>query len=225
MHGLVVRAHKGERHTYQPVRSPLCASSQPEDIINAFLQLYLFDTLYIADLDAIQHTGSQAPIIQRLEKEYPHIEFWVDTGIATMTAYQQWVDQHESRCVIGTETLQDGSPLETLDKNAFILSLDFREDQFLGPGALLQDSILWPHDVIIMALGRVGSDQGPDYNLLEKLTAARSDKNYYAAGGVRTLDDLIRLNAMNLRGVLLASILHEGDFTAKGIEPIPCNKR
>jgi phosphoribosylformimino-5-aminoimidazole carboxamide ribotide isomerase len=224
MRGLAVRAREGKRHTYRPIQSPLCASPQPEDVINAFLQLYPFDTFYIADLDAVLGAGNQSRVIQRLEKEYPRVEFWVDAGIATLSAYRLWTGQHRSRCVIGTETLADAALLEALDKNSFILSLDFKADRLLGPGVLLQHSTLWPSNVIIMTLSRVGSSRGPDYNLLAKLTGSRPEKNYYAAGGVRARGDLTRLKEMNLRGVLLASFLHEGHLVTEDIaEVIACS--
>ncbi|MEW8382346.1 MAG: nickel transporter, partial [Candidatus Thiodiazotropha taylori] len=53
MNGIVVRAIRGQRQSYLPSSTPLCQSSQPEAVISALLSLYPFDTLYIADLDAI----------------------------------------------------------------------------------------------------------------------------------------------------------------------------
>ena len=44
----------------------------------------------------------------------------------------------------------------------WVLSLDFRGDDFLGPRDILDRDDLWPERIIVMTLARVGAASGPD---------------------------------------------------------------
>ena len=63
--GVVVHAHQGMREQYQPIGSNLCQSSDIYRVIEAFLGVYDFDTIYIADLNAITHQGDHDRLIMR----------------------------------------------------------------------------------------------------------------------------------------------------------------
>ena len=58
--GHVVRAFRGERASYAPIVTPLAASSAPQEVVAGFLRLHDFDTIYVADLDAIERRGDHA---------------------------------------------------------------------------------------------------------------------------------------------------------------------
>jgi len=58
MNGEVVHAKHGNRHEYLPIKSVLTYSSEPLAVVQALLALYPFKQLYIADINAIQKTGS-----------------------------------------------------------------------------------------------------------------------------------------------------------------------
>src|SRR5207253_1947746 len=51
--GVVVRGLAGRRAEYRPVVSRLTTSHQPLDIAQAFRDIFGFEHLYLADLDAI----------------------------------------------------------------------------------------------------------------------------------------------------------------------------
>ena len=90
MHGQVVHARMGQRQHYQPIQSLLCSSSTPIDIVNALLELYPFERLYIADLNAIQGKNNHFQTIQALIDELPLIEIWLDRGIACVDDLQDY---------------------------------------------------------------------------------------------------------------------------------------
>src|SRR6476661_3097092 len=85
MHGQVVHARLGQRQHYQPMQSSLCGSSTPIDIINALLELYPFEQLYIADLAAIQGLSNHFKADQAIQKAFPQLEVWLDSGIANIS--------------------------------------------------------------------------------------------------------------------------------------------
>jgi phosphoribosylformimino-5-aminoimidazole carboxamide ribotide isomerase len=207
--GMVVHAREGRRAQYAPIRSSLCKGAHPETIMAALLDLHPFRTIYFADLDAIQRVGSNRGILGRLHERFPAVEIWADTGIADAAALRGWISAGLGRNVIGSESLGDVRFMDSA-RELCVLSLDFTGTAFSGPAALLQDAGRWPTDVLAMNLQRVGSDAGPDLELIAALAAKRPDCRIYAAGGVRSVEDLRQVSAAGAAGALLASALHDG---------------
>jgi phosphoribosylformimino-5-aminoimidazole carboxamide ribotide isomerase len=213
--GMVVHAHEGRRDEYRPVRSKLAAGAEPKTIAHALLELHPFNTLYIADLDAIQGRGNNREGIRAIRRQCPDLELWVDSGIANDAALTRWLAADLGHPVIGSESLVDADFLLTVRARAeevsAVLSLDYQGDQFKGPQALLDHpERYWPDRVLAMNLHRVGSDQGPDLNLVVDLARRVPGCQIYAAGGVRSVDDLQQAAKAGASGALLASALHDG---------------
>ncbi|WP_159730864.1 HisA/HisF-related TIM barrel protein [Methylosinus sp. Ce-a6] len=221
--GHVVRAFRGERAAYAPIVTPLAAGSAPEAIVAGFLRLFAFDTIYIADLDAIERCGDHGAAIEALARRFPQICFWVDNGAESEPEGSRSDAARGPRAfglanlypVIGSESLaQDRAPDLSREARA-ILSLDFRGDGFLGPRALLDNPQFWPPRVIVMTLARVGAFAGPDLALLSSLARRAQGREIYAAGGLRDARDLEALARIGVAGVLVASALHDGRLSAQ----------
>lgn len=208
MGGHAVRARRGERHRYGPLNCRLCPTSDPLAVMDALLARYHFSTVYVADLDAITGRGHHDALLATLRTRYPFLHFWVDQGPRAPSG--SW------RRVIGSESLRSLQPLmPSIQRNRSepLLSLDFRGRRLIAPRGLWPRTDLWPREVIAMQLRRVGSDLGPDLALLHRLQGhARSrgaDIRLYAAGGVRGMADLCRLQRLGVAGVLLAGSLYD----------------
>jgi phosphoribosylformimino-5-aminoimidazole carboxamide ribotide isomerase len=214
MGGVVVAAKMGDRSTYAPLISPLCPSSQPAAVVGGLLRLHPFDTLYVADLDAICGNGSQLSLIGALHRQWPRLVLWVDSGLTAIENIAAF-----ARPVLGSESLASTAQLSRLcrDIPSPVLSLDFRQEGLLGPNGLDLEPALWPEDVIVMTLSRVGADAGPDLGLLARLQRAAPHTRLYAAGGVRDLADLQSLRKMGAAGALLATALHRGRIGPRDI--------
>jgi phosphoribosylformimino-5-aminoimidazole carboxamide ribotide isomerase len=176
--------------------------------MDALLAHYHFGTVYIADLDAITGRGHHDALLATLRTRYPFLHFWVDQGPRDPSG--PW------RRVIGSESLRSLQPLMPSiqrSRKEPLLSLDFRGRRLIAPRGLLRRTDLWPRDVIAMQLRRVGSDLGPDLALMHRLQRqARSREpkfRLYAAGGVRGIPDLCRLQRLGVAGVLLAGSLYD----------------
>lgn len=202
MDGRVVHAREGRRDEYRPLVSRLCAGSAPAAVLAGLLALHPFRRCYIADLDAILGHGGHRDLVAGLCRAHPGVEFWLDAGWRDARDAAGW----PGRPVFGSESL---AAAERLPAGA-VLSLDFRGEHFLGQRAWLDDAGLWPDDVIVMTLARVGGALGPDLERLSALRARAPGKNLYAAGGVRGGADLAALERAGAAGVLLASALHDG---------------
>ncbi|MFC7400484.1 HisA/HisF-related TIM barrel protein [Chelatococcus sp. GCM10030263] len=208
-HGLVVRAKAGERARYAPIVTPLSATADPVDVAQGLLAAVPAKRLYVADLDGIEGRGSDHASLARLAAACPGIELWVDSGFAADAELGAFLDNGIGKPVLGSESQGDGE-LFARWRDHVVLSLDFRGEGFLGPRTLLDDSDLWPEAVIVMTLARVGTGTGPDTKRLAAIKARAPNSRVYAAGGLRGPEDLRRLEALGIAGVLVASALHDG---------------
>ena len=216
--GAVVRARMGQRDQYRPIETPLSSSSDPNDVVRGLLSIYPFQTLYVADLDAIARTGDNQNVLANLRETFPQTMLWVDNGIGELLRALDWLSRGCGCLVLGSETLTSAVPVRELARDPrVILSLDFRGDEFLGPPELLSDASCWPSQVIVMTLARVGSGAGPDLVRLSAIRAAAPDRRLYAAGGIRNRADLAALTRAGIAGALVATSLHDGNVTARDI--------
>ncbi len=222
--GLVVSAQQGNRESYQPINSSLSKSSKIEDVLKVFLSLYPFETIYIADLNAITNSGNNQYLIDKLISNYTNIEFWIDNGIKLedISAFAGL----NYKLIIGSES-QNNSSFQHLNQvlNNIILSLDYFPDQgFKGPDELLENSALWPNNIIIMTLERVGINSGPDFEKLTYFSEKNPSKNIIAAGGIRDEMDLLQLKKLGINHALIASALHSGKLTSQIINNLQTKK-
>ena len=206
--GLVVHAHLGLREHYQPIHTKLCQSADFYQVMAAFLTLADFECFYIADLNAITGFGHHEALIAELLKTYPQKTFWIDSG------YQMFKDYADNHLpVLGSECYSEDQIVELKAfKKRFILSLDYGQSGALGATSLFRDQSLWPETIIIMTLNRVGSQQGPDLEILSAFCTRYPEQHFVAAGGIRHNEDLQSLKLIGIRQALLASALHSGDI-------------
>jgi len=109
LNGICVHAKKGERTRYLPIKSKLTQSSQPLDIVKAFMDIYPFKTLYIADLNAIQSIQNLGThhirIIEDIKYHFPDLALWVDAGINSVEKTKQW-SALGAQVILGSEAFQ-----------------------------------------------------------------------------------------------------------------------
>lgn len=211
--GQAVHAKQGFRKRYQPLATRLCPTGDPFACASALLSVYPFDTIYIADLDALMSTGSNSLLIESLVEHFPDIVFWIDQGlnssISVGSRNRPWVP------VLGTESLTESSlPRLALQQSQTVLSLDFSSTGLLGPKVLIENDKFWPERIIVMNLANVGGNVGPNWQRFEYFRRNWPDRQFIAAGGIRHEEDLDGLASLGFVGVLLASALHRGQITA-----------
>lgn len=220
MNGLVVHAKHGNRHEYLPIKSSLTDSSEPLAVVQAVLAFYPFKQLYIADINAIQKTGNHKNTIIEITNNFSNVEIWLDAGFDSQSSIKSYQSRN-IKPVLGSESLgsiDQYQALSSVSQHRAILSLDYKEDLFQGAQDLLSDASLWPNDLIVMTLNKVGSNAGPDLAKLASLKIRTKHSKIYAAGGVRNSADLEALKASNISGALVASALHNGALTQQQIK-------
>jgi phosphoribosylformimino-5-aminoimidazole carboxamide ribotide isomerase len=212
--GVVVHARQGMREQYLPISTSLCQSPDIYQVIEAFLGVYAFDTIYIADLNAITQQGDHERMIAEVLTCFPHILFWIDSGYQRFKKFP-----HNYLPVLGSECYSDETVLELKAFNKrFILSLDYSRSEALGAKSLFSDQDLWPDNIIIMTLNRVGSHQGPDLDKLNWFCEQYPHKHFVAAGGIRNTADLQALKQIGVEQALIASALHSGTIRREDIK-------
>jgi len=176
------------------------------------LELYRFDTVYIADLDAIMGQAPQASLIAQLHQQFPQLRWMVDAGFRQAQAILNYPCPIQA--VIGSESIQQIAQWQALQQalaDDLVLSLDYRAGQFLGCAALWQQDELWPSTLIAMSLSHVGSGAGPDWQWLEQGMQKKPSAKWIAAGGIRNQQDWHKLKSMGVHAGLMASALHQID--------------
>lgn len=207
--GQVVHAVAGHREQYHPVCSQLCPDSDPVNIVQAFLDIHTFTTIYIADLDAIATGKPDNACVQKLLRHFPHLDFWLDRGYLNKADIIHATQPRVSH-VTGSETgLSPALLAPLLDISPQpVLSLDFKDGGLLGDQTLLQHPEIWPANIIIMNLDRVGTATGVDENLLAQIRLAATHRHIFIAGGIRNMSDVMKLQNKGIAGILIATALH-----------------
>ena len=73
-----------------------------------------------------------------------------------------------------------------------------------------------PHglrEVICTDIAKDGMLQGPTFDLYARLQAAYPEQDIIVSGGISKMDDIRRLNEMNLRHVIVGKAIYEGRIT------------
>lgn len=223
--GQAVLARGGERATYQPLKTRFADSAEPREVIAGLLGASLFDSIYIADLDALTGAGDNRATLLAAAAAWPRCRFVVDIGLRPATAVTDLLAADNIDLIIASEAL--GSMVDyhelrrRIPPQRCLLSLDRRAGALLGPALLFGASRLWPTRIIHMDLARVGANQGPDLEGLEALATLAPLHQIHAAGGVRNAADLEQLAGAGVHAVLVGSALHDGRLEPKGFVPDP----
>lgn len=223
--GTVVKARAGIRDSYAPIVTPLASTAEPAEVAHGMLAACPSDTLYVADLDAIVDGVPPDEVsLAAIRAACPGVTCWVDAGFWEIATVTRFLKAGFGRPVLGSESQRDTGLVRALGDRA-ILSLDTRGDEQLGPAELHEDAALWPRDIIVMTLGRIGSDGGPDVSAVEEILARRPEVRAYAAGGIRGEQDIAMLERAGIAGALVASAIHGGVLTKRGCDPSQFDER
>lgn len=219
--GLTVWAKMGFRDLYKPIRSRLYPFSNPLAAVKKLSSLG-FKTVYMADLDAILYGFINTELYKALSSE---VNLIVDPGVKSFEGASSLFDAGIEKLIVATETLPKleiaQSILEVYGCNRVVLSLDLKNREILSkipgfkslsPKECLEEFMkLGFEEVIVVDLARVGSHSGPDLELIRELKTASI--KLIVGGGVRNLNDLLRLREMGIEAALVASALHQSKLT------------
>lgn len=239
--GRVVRAIAGQRQRYQPIRSVLAADPQPRTVASAFRNAG-FDTVYVADLDAI---GGAAPNWMALQAIAAcGLNLLLDAGVdgigrASQLACYAADQPRLSGIVLGLESLPNpqvlASCVQVVGRRQSLFSLDLHRGRPLSnwpawqqasPGQIVAEVIAAGLSrLIVLDLACVGTARGPRIGeLCRQLRDEHPAVEILAGGGVRHLQDLEALRAAGCHAALVASALHDGTLLPPGAGRLTPNR-
>jgi phosphoribosylformimino-5-aminoimidazole carboxamide ribotide isomerase len=227
--GVAVHAVRGRRKDYQPLKSVLCASTDPVDVA-ASLKAFGFGELYVADLDAITGGQPSFSLFKRIADKVG-FEMMVDAGVTNMRRAEEVLDSGVSKVIIGTETLRSLSfvaeAVESLGNERIVVSLDLMGNRILSgfelgrlaePITFLRElEALGISQIIVLDLARVGSPEGANLTFLQEVLRNIKAK-VLVGGGVRDVKDLTELKNLGVFGVLVATALHSGKISPENLK-------
>jgi len=228
LNGVTVHAVKGKRTKYKPLKSVLCNSTDAIAVASAFRSLG-FGDLYVADLDAITGKGENLATMRQVVEDMG-LKLMVDAGVCGQEQAKELLQCGVTRVIVGTETLPSLSHLslllQSLGTDKVVVSLDLKDGKVLSKSLAIASmgvvelarrlEEMGVLEVIVLDLARVGSGEGVDAALLEKLVHELKIK-VDVGGGVRGIDDLLTLKRLGVQAVLLATALHQGKITIEDL--------
>lgn len=222
MAGRVVRAVAGRREQYHPWRSPLCDSDEPVIVGPALVQQARSDTLYIADLDAIQGRTNQFTHYKMITCQ---VASWIDAGVRHPNDATAVLDAGATHVIVGSETIASpeafSEVLAYVGADRVIFSLDLMggrprcSDAWrrIGDSAAIIREVVRQglQRLIVLELSRVGVGAGTGtVELCQWLREAYPGLAVIAGGGIRDRRDVSELEQAGVSAVLVATALHEG---------------
>jgi phosphoribosylformimino-5-aminoimidazole carboxamide ribotide isomerase len=227
--GVAVHAVRGVRKEYKLLKSVLCESADPLAVAKAFQKLG-FKELYIADLNAITGNHDNFKVLEMIAFE-TGLQLMVDAGVNDLRTAKEVIQQGASKVIVGTETLISiafvEEAIQTLGLQHVIVSLDMKNGQLLSkldprefsdPIHVLREfQRIGLTQAILLDLARVGSQEGVDVAFLRKVLD-RVDLEVFVGGGVRDVNDLVKLKELGVYGVLLATALHSGKISVEELK-------
>jgi phosphoribosylformimino-5-aminoimidazole carboxamide ribotide isomerase len=175
-------------------------------------------------------------VYERLAAEGLHL--WLDAGVRDFQTVERLLGMaaHRLRIVVGLESIRSpaalGEIIERVGPDRVIFSLDMDEGRpRIAPGAAW--SIDEPCEIaaqaidfgirrlILLDLARVGTDRGIGrVPLLRQIRARYPAIDVGLGGGVRGMDDVLRLKECGASSVLVGSAIHDGRIGRRELERI-----
>ena len=210
--GVVVHAKRGERDSYEPVKSTIVNSTNPLEIIDSIQP----SEVYVADLNRLQGRGDNLAMIKDISVR---TKTMCDIGISSSDDLLE--DCGTSTRILGTET----APFELMC-NALPAGVSVSIDIFKG--LILAKDPHTPRDVlelvrvfnecnisdlIVLDMDRVGTSTGFDAGLLSDIVDI-STHPVLLGGGVSDENDLDALQEIGMSGALVATAIHNGKIAS-----------
>lgn len=219
LNGIAVHAIRGERARYPPVKSRVCDSSSPLDIVSVLTPR----EVYIADLDRLQHFGDNFELIKKISEK---TRTMADIGAENMSDVEKCAEIADT-ILLGTET----ASLDLIQKackqsqGKISVSIDIKKGRVLTndmkmtvePKELV--NVLNDYDIkdiIILDLDKVGTGAGIDVEFFKEIARA-SNHNVLVGGGIKDMNDIDALKEIGMGGALVATAVHNGKIPVEFI--------
>ena len=217
MDGLCVRLVRGD-----PSRRTIYGD--PVEIAKKF-EREGAEWIHLVDLDAAMGLGDNSALIAKIIEEVK-AEVEVAGGIRSLEKASRLIEAGASRVVLGTSAIRDPSFISSVSetigsertgvavdvRNGVVMVEGWKEETGLSYPTIIGMLNGYPFSTLILTCVDVdGTLQGPNLEVIGE-SLKISEKQVYAAGGVRGLEDLKALARIGVGGVIVGKALYEGDI-------------
>jgi len=188
--------------------------------------------IHVVDLDAAFGTGSNRAVIADVARE-TGVSVQVGGGLRSLPLVEGVLEFGAARVVLGTEAIVDGAFLDeclrryvervvvALDTDGDVVKVRGWTEPAGGFDEVLDRLVrAGVPRLLVTAIARDGTLEGPDLDLYRRVTAA-VEVPVLASGGVGSLDDLRRLARVGVEAVIVGKALYEGNFTLREAMEVP----
>lgn len=226
MNGQAVHANKGKRKQYKPVSSKLVESASAIHLIRAYIDLFGFQEVYIADLDAIVHENPNIELIKTIINE-TEISLMLDAGVRNIFDIVEITDLGVDKVILATETIDSfdviADGVEQLGPESVVVSIDMKNKVILARNEKIKGCNIFEiiefctkkgvKEFILLDLVRVGTRSGCYDPLYGEIRKKYPNIEMLLGGGAKNLSDIQMLRSKSVDGILIATALHEGKIT------------
>ncbi|HUQ20751.1 MAG TPA: 1-(5-phosphoribosyl)-5-[(5-phosphoribosylamino)methylideneamino] imidazole-4-carboxamide isomerase [Gemmatimonadaceae bacterium] len=186
-----------------------------------------FSTLHVVDLDAASAQGSNAELIREvISSTGSNVQ--VGGGVRDDAAVASLIEAGASAIIVGTRALQDPDWLAALSARypqRIIVALDVRDGVPVVEAWRREAGVTFEQvmefvellplaGILLTAVHREGSLEGPDVPLVEKAVRA-TPHPIIAAGGVSSVEDLRALQRAGAAATVMGMALYTGAIDPK----------
>lgn len=206
--------------------------AEPAEMVQRFADCGV-TRVHIVDLDGAKaaRPANLATLERMAHVEGVSIEW--GGGLKDETSVRQVFDAGAAYAIVGSVAAKQpdlfGAWLQAFGAERMVLGADVREgkvsvsgwmeDLDLGIEHLID--LFRPHglrQVICTDIARDGMLQGPSFDLYTRLQTTYPDIDFTVSGGISSMDDIRRLDSLNLRKVIVGKAIYEGRISLKDIE-------
>lgn len=226
MNGKVVRLRRGDPNSMK------IYNDDPIAIAKKWISLGV-DGLHIVDLDAVLGKGDNQLIIVSIIKSVK-IPIQVGGGIRDFNQANKLLKEGVYRVVLSTLAFKNPFELKSLLKEygdeRVMVALDYKDNIVMINGWRVSTNISLESALrrfkdegvklfLLTSINRDGELCGPDFKTFELIKGIK-DVEIFASGGIRSLDDIIKLKDLGVRGVILGKAIYEGIINLKEVVSI-----
>ncbi|HIE14813.1 TPA: 1-(5-phosphoribosyl)-5-[(5-phosphoribosylamino)methylideneamino]imidazole-4-carboxamide isomerase [Candidatus Bathyarchaeota archaeon] len=189
------------------------------------------DLIHIIDLDAALEIGSNRGTILRILRTV-NIPVQVGGGIRTLKTAQDLLEEGVERVILGSLAFKESRAVEKLieeyGKNRVVIALDHLKGEVMIKGwkestdltviKAIQKFLDYGANLfLVTSVLRDGTMIGSDIKTLKKTMERYPNVRLIAAGGIRSIDDIVSLNRIGIHGVVIGRALYDRIFTLREI--------
>ncbi|MFW9867734.1 MAG: 1-(5-phosphoribosyl)-5-[(5-phosphoribosylamino)methylideneamino]imidazole-4-carboxamide isomerase [Candidatus Thorarchaeota archaeon] len=181
--------------------------------------------LHIIDLDGAWGSDTNKKLLHDIiQKASSLIKIQVGGGIRSVDSAVKLINLGADRIILGTLAINDQSKvkdlIELIGADKIIIAIDYRKEKVVVHGwTKLSNKDPFSYGKEIERIGGKyilfssteldGTLAGPDFDRIKKMKQTLRKVSIYAAGGIRDMEDLKKLENIGIKGVIIGRAFYE----------------